>query len=157
MDLVVYGAVGPKESERELAYRLLELALQREYGLESLPEIRRAAGGKPYFPQYPHIHFNLSHSRGAAVCALSGEPVGVDVELLRPPPRRLAGEMGAEEFFRLWTAKEATVKRRGLGIAALRRQEPDGQCQCLEDFLPGCVVTVCPADGPVRTVSIASV
>ena len=39
----------------------------------------------------------------------------------------------------------------------LRRQEPDGQCQCLEDFLPGCVVTVCPADGPVRTVSIASV
>ena len=95
MDLVVYGAVGPKESERELAYRLLELALQREYGLDSLPEIRRAAGGKPYFPQYPHIHFNLSHSRGAAVCALSGEPVGVDVELLRPPPRRLAGEMGA--------------------------------------------------------------
>ena len=82
MDLVVYGAVGPKESERELAYRLLELALQREYGLDSLPEIRRAAGGKPYFPQYPHIHFNLSHSRGAAVCALSGEPVGVDVELL---------------------------------------------------------------------------
>ena len=42
MELVVYGAVGPKESERELAYRLLELALQREYGLESLPEIRRA-------------------------------------------------------------------------------------------------------------------
>ena len=38
MDLVVYGAVGPKESERELAYRLLELALQREYGLDSLPE-----------------------------------------------------------------------------------------------------------------------
>ena len=131
--------------------------MQREYGLDSLPEIRRAAGGKPYFPQYPHIHFNLSHSRGAAVCALSGEPVGVDVELLRPPPRRLAGEMGAEEFFRLWTAKEAAVKRRGLGVAALRRQEPDGQCQCLEDFLPGCVVTVCPADGPVRTVSIASV
>lgn len=152
MDLAVYGAVGPAGGERQLAYRLLELALAREWGLQQLLEIARAEGGKPYFPQYPHIHFNLSHSRGAAVCALSGAPVGVDVEVLRPPPRHLAAGMGAQEFFRLWTAKEASAKLLGRGIAALRTQTPDSRCQCLEGFLPGCIVTVCPAAGPVRTI-----
>lgn len=152
MDLAVYGAVGPEGGERQLAYRLLAAALEREWSLKQLPEIARTAGGKPYFPQYPHVHFNLSHSHGAAVCALSGAPVGVDVEVLRTPPQRLAAGMGAEAFFRLWTAKEATVKLLGLGIAALRTQEPDRRCQCLAGFLPGCIVTVCPASGPVRTV-----
>lgn len=152
MDLVVYGAAGPAGGERQLAYRLLEIALERECGLKQLPEIARAAGGKPCFPQYPHIHFNLSHSRGAAVCALSGAPVGVDVEVLRTPPRHLSAGLGTEEFFRLWTAKEATAKLLGLGVSALRTLAPDRRCQCLEGFLPGCIVTVCPASGPVRTV-----
>jgi len=152
MDLAVYGAAGPRGGERALAYRLLEAALEREYGLKRLPEIVRTESGKPYFPQYPHIHFSLSHSHGAAVCALSGTPVGVDVEVLRTPPRHLAAGMEAEEFFRLWTAKEATVKLLGLGFAALRTQTPDRRCQCLEGFLSGCIVTVCPAAGPVRTV-----
>lgn len=156
MDLAVYGAVGPEGGERQLAYRLLAAALEREWSLKQLPEIARTAGGKPYFPQYPHVHFNLSHSHGAAVCALSGAPVGVDVEVLRTPPQRLAAGMGAEDFFRLWTAKEATVKLLGLGIAALRTQEPDRRCQCLAGFLPGCIVTVCPASGPVRTVRMDS-
>ena len=62
------------------------------------------------------------------------------------------GWMTDEEFFRLWTAREATVKRRGQGIAALMRGEaPDPLCRCLPDLLPGWVVTVCPSvDAPVR-------
>lgn len=156
MDLVVYGALGSEGGERALAYRLLEAALEREYGLHQMPEIARAEGSKPYFPHFPHIHFNLSHSHGAAVCALSGGPVGVDVELLRTPPRRLSEGMDAEEFFRLWTAKEATAKLLGLGVSVLRTQTPDRRCQCLEGFLPGCIVTVCPAAGPVRTVRMDS-
>lgn len=154
MSLAVYGAAGPQGGERQLAYRLLAIALEREYGLTQLPEITRAAGGKPYFPHASHIHFNLSHSHGAAVCALSSEPVGIDVEVLRTPPRHLAAGMDAEAFFRLWTAKEASAKLLGLGIAALRTQTPDRRCQCLEGFLPGCIVTVCPAANPVRTVRI---
>ena len=154
MDLVVYGAAGREGGERALAYRLLAIALEREYGLRPLPGIARAEGGKPCFPCYPHIHFNLSHSHGAAVCALSGQPVGVDVEVLRAPPRLLAAGMEAEAFFRLWTAKEATAKMLGLGVAALRTLAPDRRCQCLEGFLPGCIVTVCPAAGPVRTVRL---
>ena len=155
MTVVIYGAAGPKGEERALAYRLLQTALAREYGLPDVPVIRRAEKGKPYFPDFPAVHFNLSHSHGAAVCALSDAPVGIDIEVLRPAPRRLSKGMSGEEFFRLWTAQEATVKYSGEGLSALiRRPEPDPRCRVLEDFLPGCIVTVCPAgaDAEIRMV-----
>lgn len=154
MELVVYGALGPASGEHELALRLLALLLERELGIPSLPEIRREAGGKPYFPGYPSLHFNLSHSRGAAVCALHDQPVGIDIERLRPAPRRLAKGMEDEAFFLLWTAKEATVKRAGRGIDALRGPlEPDSLCRRLDGFPPGWLVTVCPSeDVPARVV-----
>lgn len=156
MELIVYAALGPEESQRELAYRLLALALAQEYGLHEPPEIARESGGKPFFPGRPDIHFNLSHSHGAAVCALHDKPVGVDVEKLRPAPRRLADGMEDEAFFRLWTAREATVKRRGQGIGALLRPvKPDPLCRCLEGLLEGYIVTVCPSeDTAIRTVRI---
>lgn len=154
--MVVYGALCPEGGERRCAYRLLALAAEREWGLLRLPDIARTDGGKPYFPGLPGLHFNLSHSHGAAVCALHDQPVGVDVERLRPAPRRLAAGMDDESFFRRWTALEATVKRQGRGAGALlRAQAPDGLCQCLEGFLPGWIVTVCPQiSAPVRRVRI---
>ncbi|MBD5160691.1 MAG: hypothetical protein HDT14_01430 [Oscillibacter sp.] len=156
MELIVYAALGPEGSQRELAYRLLALALEREYGLPRLPEIAREPGGKPFFPDRPDICFNLSHSHGAAVCALHDRPVGIDVEKLRPAPRRLAEGMEDEAFFRLWTAREATIKRRGEGISALLRSlEPDPMCRCLEGVLEGCIVTLCPSEeAAVRVVRI---
>ena len=157
--LAVYGSLCPPAAEHEAAWRLLELALARECGITSLPETAREAGGKPFFPGLPEICVSLSHSRGAVVCALHHRPVGVDAERLRRAPRRLAAGMGDEAFFRLWTAREASVKREGRGIGALLRPaEPDGRCRCLEGFLPGWIVTVCPTDpGPVRTVLTAPV
>lgn len=156
MDVSVYGALCREGEERALARRLLAAAAAREWGLGPLPEIARGERGKPYFPSFPRLHFNLSHSHGAAVCAVHDQPVGVDVERLRPPPKRLAGGMGAEDFFRLWTAKEATAKREGKGISALLGVlEPDPRCRLLEGFLPGWVVTVCPSkDAPVRVVQV---
>ncbi len=139
-----------------MARQLLALAAYREWGLERLPEIAREERGKPFFPGQPHLCFNLSHSHGAVVCALHHLPIGVDVERLRPAPRRLAGEMGDEAFFRLWTAREATVKRQGRGLGALLEHgEPDRLCRCVEGLLPGCIVTVCPTEiGPIRVVRI---
>ena len=156
MDVLIYAAAGPAGGERTLAYHLLALALEREYGLDSLPEIAREPGGKPFFPSRPDICFSISHSHGAAVCALHDKPVGVDVEKLRPAPPRLAGGMEDEAFFRLWTAKEATIKRQGKGVATLLHpMEPDPLCRCLEGLLEGYIVTVCPSeDAPVRTVRI---
>lgn len=156
MDILICIASGQPGGERELAYRLLSLALERELRVSPLPEIARAPGGKPYFPGRPDICFNLSHSHGAAVCALHDKPVGVDIEKLRPAPRRLADGMDDEAFFRLWTAKEATIKRRGEGIGALLRPlEPDPRCRCLEGLLEGYIVTVCSSeDAVIRTVCI---
>ena len=153
MELVVYGVLCQREEERETAYRLLAFMLEREYGLKSFPRLVRAPGGKPFLPSRPDLQFNLSHSRGAAVCAVHNESLGVDVERLRPAPRRLAKGLDDEAFFRLWTAKEATIKRQGLGIAALLEPlEPDPLCQCLENFLPGWIVTVCPSEAvSIRT------
>ena len=82
----------------------------------------------------PPIHFNLTHSGENAVLAVSREPIGVDLEVLRPMSRaaafakrwfhaaeqdRYAGSSEAdrlEVFFRIWTAKEAALKLLGKGV-----------------------------------------
>ena len=156
MDLIIYAALCPEGGEHDCAYRLLSLAAERELGLTPLPALAREAGGKPYFPDHPEVCFNLSHSHGAAVCVLHDKPVGTDIEKLRPAPRRLAQGMGDEAFFRLWTAREATVKRLGQGISALLHPlDPDPLCRSAEGLLEGYIVTVCPSeDAPLRAVRI---
>lgn len=156
MDILLFAALGRKDEEHYLAYRLLALAVEQTFGLPELPEIAQEAGGKPFFPGRPDICFNLSHSHGAAVCAVHNRPLGIDVEKLRSAPKRLANGMEDEAFFRLWTAKEATVKRRGSGAAALLRpMEPDPMCRCMEGLLDGYIVTICPSeDAAVRTAVI---
>ncbi len=158
MNVFLYAAQGGAESEHELALRLLAMAVTQALGLPSLPEISREAGGKPFFPSRPDVCFSLSHSRGAAVCAVHNRPVGVDIEKIRPAPARLAAGMADEAFFRLWTAKEATIKRQGLGVEALLRpMEPDPLCRCAEDLLEGYIVTVCPSEeAELRTVRVES-
>ena len=157
MDLVLYASLCPKGTEHNAVYALLAQAVSQEQNLPSLPEIARECGGKPYFPSHPDLHFNLSHSHGGIVCALHDKPVGIDIEKLRPAPRRLASGMRDEEFFRLWTAREASVKREGQGIAKLLRfPNPDPLCQTLDGLLPGYIITVCPSEETrIRTVIIA--
>jgi len=80
-------------------------------------------------------HFNLSHTRGLSVLAITGAvELGVDVEAVERPVDLLAlarryfavSEVQALEaaapavqrelFFSLWTLKEAWVKAKGLGL-----------------------------------------
>ena len=63
-----------------LAELLLRRALREEYGLGELPKIETGEKGKPFFPDHPEIHFNLSHCKYAVACALDRAPVGVDAE-----------------------------------------------------------------------------
>ena len=117
------------------AYELLEELLAAEYGLPGLPELERQAGGKPFFPQRPDLHFNLSHSGGLALCGAGTAPLGVDIEAIRPRRAGLARyicspeeyawyeELGGdwESLYTIWTLKEARVKCTGEGL----RQRPE--------------------------------
>ena len=105
-------------------YALLSDLLAREEGISPLPFIARGKKGKPWFPGHPRLHFSLSHSGDLALCALGKKALGADIEVVRPrsaglPRYALSGreyvwyEMRGsrwEDFYTLWTLKEARVK-----------------------------------------------
>ena len=133
------------------AYELLSRAVKLVWGMDALPEIAHAQGGKPYFKDCPERHFNLSHSGQFALCALSDTPVGADIEVVRPRKEGLPGytfkdadyerylALGGDwdAFYTLWTEVESIIKYTGEGLKAYRRAE-----------LPaGCVLTNLSGDG----------
>jgi len=116
-----------KAREPLCAWLLLCLALREQYGWKRLPAITYGGQGKPFFPDYPEVHFNLSHTTGAVLVGLSDQPVGVDIEKLRPVSqramRRIADVSTEEEFFRCWVRREARTKRSGTGVGTMVRSE----------------------------------
>jgi 4'-phosphopantetheinyl transferase len=98
------------------------------YGPRGKPSLAPRGGQEP-------MHFNVSHSAGVAVFALSRDiEVGIDVEVVRPNPDALAiarryftadesallehlpPEERTSAFFHQWTRKEACIKAWGGSI-----------------------------------------
>ena len=114
-----------------LAYQLLKQGLREEYGITENPIFEYNEHGKPSIVGHPEIFFNLSHCKEAAVCVVSDQPIGVDVESIREYKENLvrytmndeeisqisSAENPAVAFIRLWTMKEATMKLIGTGIS----------------------------------------
>lgn len=86
------------------------------------------------------LQFNVSHSHGLGLIAVSLHPIGIDLEQIRPTqvlqlaqrffhPREhqfltsLPIEEQLTTFFRFWTAKEAYLKGTGEGLAGLQQIE----------------------------------
>lgn len=101
------------------------------------------ADGKPVLDGIAGRHFNVSHTDGAALFALSDAPIGVDVERhsltrdLAGLVRRYFTPEECEQFFALpedakptaflrgWTCKEAILKGIGCGVRELANTAVD--------------------------------
>ena len=126
---------------REKAVRLAHDGdKRRSLGIELL--LKKATGRddyalseneKPFFPDNVGF-FSLAHCGDYAVCAVSDDPVGVDIELPRPGSVRLAkrfflpdeaalvyaADAPGREFCRLWTLKESYIKCADLRLGDVR-------------------------------------
>lgn len=113
-----------KQQEPLCAYFLLCLALWKHQRWRELPEIVASRFGKPYFPEHPDVHFNLSHTKGAVLVGVSDEPLGVDIERVRPVGQRMMERFFHAEteqaFFESWVCWEARSKCSGRGIGSMR-------------------------------------
>jgi 4'-phosphopantetheinyl transferase len=97
-------------------------------------EFTTGAFGKPRVAGMPGLHLSFSYRRGWVAVAVADAPVGIDLELTADPgglpdiaqrwfhPDELAhlasrkGRAWTQEFFALWTRKEALLKAAGLGV-----------------------------------------
>ena len=88
--------------------------------------------GKPFFVNFPNVHYNVSHTKGLIVCAISDSCVGIDIERIKPFNKRIverffsenereyifaSKENQDERFAEIWTKKESYIKWLGKGMA----------------------------------------
>ena len=122
----------------------------------------RAPSGQPLAPS-TGWHVSISHTRAAAFCAISRQPIGIDAELcaraISPavarrcctPAERQALAAAPDpqrRLLELWTAKEAIVKCAGQGLAALPRADTAAGTHALRYVLwGGHLICLCTAPG----------
>ncbi|TJX13955.1 4'-phosphopantetheinyl transferase superfamily protein [Tissierella creatinini] len=95
--------------------------------------IKKTKYGKPYLVDYPYVHFNVTHTKDMIAGAISDNPIGIDMERIKPRPhnKRIAEKFLTKNeqkyifhrkdnqdlrFLEVWTRKEAYVKWAGLGM-----------------------------------------
>jgi 4'-phosphopantetheinyl transferase len=125
------GLNSPRRTlEVECTGYLIYKGLKEAYNLsdEDIRSLRieRAERGKPFLPDYPDIHFNISHSEDEAVIVFSDSEIGVDIQYKK---RKLTEHLelkvlypGNEmeeklDLIDVFSMKEAYVKYTGEGIS----------------------------------------
>ena len=117
---------------------LLKCVLKAEFSIPmSKLNIQLGELGKPYLPEFPHIHFNISHSGNYVVCAIAEAPVGIDIQTIMTYKQRIAkrvlspGNVKEIEdsrnpdllFTKYWAEKEALLKMVGCGFSGDVKEE----------------------------------
>lgn len=130
------------DKQRSLAGELLIQELAIQAGV-SHPVVTHLPTGQPILTN-SDLHISIAHSGDLVACAIHTEPVGIDVEKLRPiraeilrhvcteaeaayvlggtflPEEEFTDPSVIDRFFEVWTAKEAWFKRAGTGITDLK-------------------------------------
>lgn len=154
------GAIQQKKLHNT-AHELLQYAIEKEYK-EKVNKLtmRSSQHGKPYFvekresgeEEISEIKFNLSHSGEMAVCILSNNEVGIDIEKMRKYNPKVADKILSDEeweflqkseqrdkdFIKFWTLKEAYGKYTGKGLGMDFKQvvfwwQEEGKLQCSDE------------------------
>lgn len=109
---------------------LAKNAVSRESGIAAADLVfETEKSGKP-FCKNADVEFSISHSGEYAVCAVSDRPVGIDIQKIVPYNEKTAervcsgeeivkiikSQNKSKEFIKIWTQKEAVLKRDGKSI-----------------------------------------
>ena len=115
---------------RSLFGSLLIKKLQNELRIVSDIEINYY--GKPYFKDNNATFFNISHSKDYVICAIASQPVGIDIEYIKPIDFSICEFIFSEKekstfsslskkdklnyLLLIWTLKESYLKMMGIGL-----------------------------------------
>ncbi len=118
--------------------QLFDRVISDRFGGEK-PGIIKNDHGKPFFEKpWDGYHFNISHSGDIVVMGIGRVPLGVDVERIgrvkdfmrllrffydREKDRVRASADPEDEFYRIWTYREAFSKLVGEGLALYGRND----------------------------------
>ncbi len=113
-------------AKQSLAARaLLATLLKEHYGEDLVGCIAADEKGRLYIDGRPDIFVSISHSKDAVAAAVSKKAIGIDIEHIRPVSEKLQKRickesLGTEdEFFKIWTLKEAYVKASGIPFSKI--------------------------------------
>lgn len=123
-----------KKRQSLLCGILLKECLHRIGIDEKTAEYSSGLNGKPSLKEYPQVKFGVSHSGRYAVCVLSDNEIGCDVQEVKPTDfkiaekffsddeRKLLGRVSEDEktdvFFSIWARKESFVKACGENLVS---------------------------------------
>ena len=131
------GVNSPKERGAvlsRLARKALRMSADRA-GLV-LEYLEKGENGQP-LPQNG-VYWSLTHKTGWVGAVATRQPVGIDLERIKPIREGMFAKVATESdwdlvggateatFFHLWTAKEAVVKAEGIGFAGFSHCRVNG-------------------------------
>lgn len=111
------------------AFLLLRYGLKKYCGIADIPELTFGEHGKPFLKEYSGLYFSMSHAKSRAVCAIADNPVGVDIQDIRPLSASAARKFLTDAELRqistedsaalckAWSIKESYSKMTGKGFS----------------------------------------